>query len=141
MKKVLFLSIFLTAGAQAQLPEKCKPLEKLIGNISDKKRYNYSSVNKIMTLSQSSKCDDGSYAQGMSDIVVQSLAKDFVRTMKVASKNEKALNFVVAHVNSTTGSKDLAMVTENAQKICPKDKRAACMKVDEAARSAMRAMN
>ncbi len=141
MKIVLVLSIFLSFSAHAQLTEKCKPLEKLIGKISDKKRYNYSSVNKIMTLSQTSKCDDGSYAEGMSDIVVQALAKDFVRTMKVASKNEKALNFVVAHVNSTTESKDLAMITENAQKICPKDRKAACLKVDEAARNAMKEMN
>lgn len=141
MKIFLVLSALFSFSAQAQITEKCKPLEKLIGKISDKKRYNYSSVNKIMTLSQASRCDDGIYAQGMSDIVVQALAKDFVRTMKVASKTEKALSFVVAHVNSKTQSKELAMITENAQKICPKDKRAACLKVDEAARSAMKEMN
>ena len=137
MKILLLAAIFSTASF-AQVDEKCKPLEKLISQINNKKRYNYSSVNKVMSLSQTLKCDDGVNIQGISNIIVQSLVKDFVRTMKVASKNDKALSFVVSHVSSSKESRGLSVITENTKKFCSKDRKAECLKVAEAARAALK---
>lgn len=135
--KCLIFAFLISTSTYAQTAEKCKSLEKTIISINDKKRFNYSSVNKVITLSEPSGCGEAN-AANISDIIVQSLAKDFVRTMKVATKTPKTLDFVTAYINSTTDEKDLAIITQNAQKFCPKDKKEACARVDSAARAAMK---
>lgn len=130
------LSLISMASVQGQTLEKCKPLEKLIGKINDKKRFSYSSVNKMIILSESTKCEDVHYTAGISDIVVRALVNDFVRTVKVAGKNTNSLSFVVAHIDSSTESVDLTKITDNVLKICPREKRAVCTKIDEAVQKA-----
>lgn len=135
------LTLVFMGSVQGQTLEKCKPLEKLIVKINDKKRFNYSSVNKMIILSESTKCGDVQYAAGISDIVVRALVNDFVRTVKVAGKNTNSLSFVVAHIDSSTESANLTRITDNVLKICPRDKRAVCTKIAEAAKIAMRGIH
>ena len=130
----IFLILFISFSANALTTEQCKSLDELIGKINNKKLYNFSSVNKILNLSRSTKCDDGAYAENMSNIVAKSLVMDYVRTIKVAGKNQNATNFVIGHISETSERADLVKIVDNSLKICPEDKKNLCKKIESIAR-------
>jgi hypothetical protein len=138
MKTFLVILVFIIFTISfAQSAVLCKPLEDLISKINNKKRYNYSSVNKIYNLHRTSKCEGSTYDIGISKAVVQSLVFDFVRSMKVAGKNENAEDFVVKYVGDSTDKSNLEKILESANTICPREKKDACDKVAKAARKSL----
>ena len=135
---LVIMIIFSAVSVEAQTNDKCKSLDNLIGKISNKKLYNYSSVNKIFSLSRTSKCDVGAYAGNMAEIVVKSLALDFIRTLKVAGKNKNVEEFVAGHVNATASNNDLKKVLDNSQSMCTNDKKDLCRKLELNVKIAMK---
>ncbi|MBC7426998.1 MAG: hypothetical protein H7336_00210 [Bacteriovorax sp.] len=138
MKGILiFFALTLSPLAFSQTAGKCKTLDELIRKISSKKRYNFSSVNKIYNLNRTLKCD-GAYAEGMSNIVVQALVMDYVRTLKVAGKTQSATDFVLSHIAAIADKAYLVKVVDNSMKICPRNKKELCKKIETEARKGIK---
>jgi hypothetical protein len=128
--KLLILLMGLTAcasstksGARNDMPEwrkRCSALESAIEEIAKSKKYDVQAIHKIFQENAKvESCDDASYAQGMSDITVKSLATSFRGVVQEVANKQAMLLFVLKHIDSTTDWEDLDKVTENATKACP----------------------
>ena len=84
-------------------------------------------------------CDDGAYAEGFSDFVVQSLAKHWNRFDELVSLIQKDPSFqifVLKHIDATTDLNDLNTISKNVHERCPKTAIQLCKEIDEKANAA-----
>jgi hypothetical protein len=85
-------------------------------------------------------CDDGAVAEGYSEDVVALLAKAWTLLPDLASlarSDPTFLDFVLAHVDSSTAAEDLALVRVNADRHCPRGHKALCKRISERAERAL----
>lgn len=87
------------------------------------------------------KCDDGYFAEGLSEFVVASLAKrwetlQLLKTETIANKKFEV--FVLKHIDSTTDEDDLAVVIRNAETKCPAKLGAFCERLAKKAQMALK---
>lgn len=87
------------------------------------------------------KCDDGYFAEGLSEFVVASLAKrwetlQLLKTETIADNKFEA--FVLKHIDSTTDEEDLALVAKNAKSKCPSKLGAFCKRIAKKAQMALK---
>jgi hypothetical protein len=88
-----------------------------------------------------SACDDGYYAEGISDFVVKSLAKQWATLpflQKEIAKNSKFKSFVLNHIDHTTDANDLRAVLGNAENNCPSDQQSLCKAIETNAETALK---
>lgn len=87
-----------------------------------------------------SGCDDGAYAEGYSDFVVQSLAKywnRFDQLLHLIEKDPSFQTFVLKHIDATTDLGDLETITKNVRDKCPASAKTFCTEIDKQARAAI----
>lgn len=87
------------------------------------------------------KCDDGYFAEGLSEFVVASLAKrwETLHLLKAETiADHKFEEFVLKHIDSTTDEDDLAVVIRNAKAKCPAKLGAFCKRIAKKARVALK---
>ena len=68
------------------------------------------------------ECDDGYFAEGISDFVVTSLAKQWhtlSALQQAINRNSSFKGFVMKHIDSTTDENNLRLVAHNAKAKCP----------------------
>ena len=87
------------------------------------------------------KCDDGYFAEGLSEFVVASFAKRWETLHLLEAEiiaDNKFEEFVLKHIDSTTDGDDLAVVIRNAKTKCPATLGAFCKRIAEKARMALK---
>jgi hypothetical protein len=88
-------------------------------------------------------CDDGAYAEGYSDFIVQSLAKYWNRFDELVSLNKKDPSFkkfILKHIDATTDPEDLDLLLKNVRQRCPATSVPFCKELEKAALSALESM-
>jgi hypothetical protein len=89
------------------------------------------------------ECDDGYFAEGISNFVVSSFAKRW-KTLPVFQreimKNSKFKGFVMKHIDATTDENNLKMAAQNANSKCPSNRRNLCREIEKNAQSALKEM-
>ncbi len=86
-------------------------------------------------------CDDGYFAEGLSDFVVVSLAKRWETLPSLQAeimKNNGFKHFVLKHINATTDENDLRIVVRNARSKCPSNLRLLCKEIEKNAQMALK---
>ena len=89
-------------------------------------------------------CDDGYLAEGISEFVARSLARQWntIRSLKRAfANNPKFKDFVLKHIDSTVDTNDLTIVVTNCKTKCPADLRLICEEIENATQAALKEMN
>jgi hypothetical protein len=86
-------------------------------------------------------CDDGAFAEGYSDFVVRTLARQWgtfneMRSLVDADGEFKA--FVLSHIDATADQKDLQRLAANAGSKCPQGAGVLCAAIGRAAKDAER---
>jgi len=125
----------LACAAQSKTSEpswvsKCKPLENAISEITKSGQFNLASIRMIHKINnETSGCDDGFYAEGMTDVVARSLAADFSNIAKSAKKDSQLVEFVSKHLNSSADWKDLDKVVIQSKNSCPSDATEFCKRI------------
>jgi hypothetical protein len=79
-----------------------------------------------------SECDDGYFAEGLSDFVVVSLAKrwkDMPSLQIEITKNREFKDFVLKHIDTTTDSNDLRTIGRNVKTKCPVNLHPLCKEI------------
>jgi hypothetical protein len=146
-KKITLLSITLASiacSAESKKSDtdwavKCKPVSDAIQETGKTGRYNLSGVEGIFQKNNEyPNCRDGFYGEGMSDIVVKSLANDFINIANSASPKAELSEFIVRHIDSTTDWSDLDKITKNAVAVCPSKAKSLCIRIKEKSISASR---
>lgn len=86
-------------------------------------------------------CDDGYFAEGISDFVVKSFANHW-QTLPALQveimRNPGFKGFVMNHIDATTGGDDLRMTVSNANTKCPFDLRLLCGEIEKNAGVALK---
>jgi hypothetical protein len=85
--------------------------------------------------------DDGVYAEGYSDVVVQLLAKHWETTRQFqirATYDAQFRAFVLSHIDATTDEGDLKQVLHNARTQCPAGDSTLCKDIAARAEAAIR---
>jgi hypothetical protein len=88
-----------------------------------------------------SGCDDGYFAEGISDFVVKSLAnrwQTLLALQREITKNSGFKSFVMNHIDATTDENDLRMVVTNSKAQCPSNLRPLCKEIEENAQTALK---
>ncbi|KUG23986.1 hypothetical protein ASZ90_006198 [hydrocarbon metagenome] len=88
-------------------------------------------------------CDDGYFAEGISDFVVASLAKQWQTLptfQKEIMKNSRFKSFVMKHIDATTDDNDLKTTVQNAKVKCPSKLRHLCNEIGKNAQTALKAI-
>jgi hypothetical protein len=83
-----------------------------------------------------SHCDDGSIAEGYSDVVTRLLAddwKNFPRLVALTNTNKPFREFVLKHIDETVPDTVRSKVSDNARSRCPKGGQSLCRSVVAAA--------
>jgi len=86
-------------------------------------------------------CDDGYFAEGISDFVVRTLAKKWESLSALQSeiaKNTKFKDFVIKHIDATTDENQLEMVIENAKLKCPSKLQNLCNEIRNNAQTSLK---
>jgi len=86
------------------------------------------------------QCDDGYFAEGLSDFVVATLAKhwDTLALLKAEIEKDKSFEkFVLKHIDATTDENDLAAIAKNAKAKCPPSLLPLCMKIEKKVQGAL----
>jgi hypothetical protein len=76
-----------------------------------------------------SHCDDGSIAEGYSDVVTRLLADDwkhFPRLVALANANKPFREFVLKHIDETVSDTVRSKISDNARSRCPRGGQALC---------------
>ena len=139
---MLAMSLFLAAGhaEKKKIDDglgKCKPILDVIMNISKAGRTNLESVEKIfMANEKHPNCNDGIFGEGMSDIVVKSLASDFKKIVVATLSNKKLGAFVNGRINSSTDWTDLDKIANQAEFNCPPNGKEVCERLVKISRKA-----
>lgn len=85
------------------------------------------------------KCDDASYAEGISDFVVTRLASDWgdsINELKRNSDNKNYLEFVLKHIDASCDENDLKKILNLASQCMFSEKSEICRRIFDAAKSA-----
>ncbi|WP_374077025.1 hypothetical protein [Bdellovibrio bacteriovorus] len=115
----------------------CKALRAAVGKVSINKKWNAKGVEEVFIAFQRNKaCDDGGYSEAVTDIVVKSLAKDFVNVVTMINSKKDLSLFVKRHVNATANYDDVDKIIENASKICPTQYKETCRELKNVAEEA-----
>jgi hypothetical protein len=86
------------------------------------------------------RCDDGVIAEGYSDFVARTLAKDWTRVLELrvlASGNPGFRAFVLRHIDATAHPRDLAQIRTNTRDACPTGAEDLCSDLGAAAAAAI----
>lgn len=89
-------------------------------------------------------CDDGYFAEGISDFVVASLAKKWTT---LSALNKELINhmafedFILKHIDATTDYDDLKVIIHNTKENCPAEFVTLCEKIQSNARAALKDIN
>lgn len=131
---------FALSETKTEVPEwvaRCKPLENAIEDVAKSKNYDEHALTQIFQLNkQAPTCDDGSYGEGISDLTVKALAKDYKSVVKTASDNKEMLAFILKHIDATTDWNDLDRVAQNSIRQCPKGHKDICKRIESASKAA-----
>jgi hypothetical protein len=85
-------------------------------------------------------CDDGYIAEGYSDTVVQILAKNWasVGTLNtIGVTDPEFLKFVLRHIDATTDTTQLKVITVQAKEHCPTQVNSLCSAILKASNAAL----
>ena len=85
--------------------------------------------------------DDGMFAEGYSELIVRTLAKDWVQITKLdaaASKDKRFKAFVLRHIDATTNEADLRVILKNSQSKCSPVHALLCAQITRATRTAIK---
>jgi len=86
------------------------------------------------------QCDDGAYAEAMSDTIVSKLAKfwnEFGALCQISEKDDSFRQFVLKHIDSTTDLTELQQVYQHARTECPSANLAICEEIRNATEKAI----
>lgn len=131
---VLFLSLTCAAQEKKNVDwsVKCKLIENTIAEVAKSNQYSLNGVKKIQkSNSEIQGCNDGFYAEGMTDIVVKSLAADFKNIVTSAISNNGLEEFLTKHINSSADWNDLDRVVANAYSSCEPKAKTLCKRIAE----------
>ncbi len=127
-------SFSLTANATD-----CPDYNIFFKEINPEKQKSWNNLYRIYKQTPSS-CDDGAYAEGYSDYVVQFLAKHWDRFDELISlikKDPSFQVFVLKHIDATADEHDLEALSRNAIQKCPALEVSFCKEIDKASRAAI----
>ena len=83
-----------------------------------------------------SHCDDGSVAEGYSDVVTRLLADDwkhFPRLVALTNTNKPFRDFVLKHIDETVSDTVRSKIADNSRSRCPKGSQSLCRSIVAAA--------
>jgi hypothetical protein len=116
---------------------RCKPIEETISQLTKKKEYSAEGMTRLfLAMKQNPKCDDGWYAEGISDLVVKSTAVDFVKVIEKIRSNRDLKFFLKRHIDATADWNDLDKITFNAANSCPEGMKAQCEEIGQVSSAA-----
>ena len=84
--------------------------------------------------------DDGVFAEGYSELVVRTLAKNWsnVHELTAATRQDRRFKaFVLRHIDATTNEVDLRVILSSATSHCPKGSAALCAEIRNASSQAI----
>lgn len=115
----------------------CQLLDHTINHFMQSKAYGLKAVESVyLELSKAPKCDDASYAEGITEIIEKSLIKSFSKIIKWGSKDQKKSSFILTHIDATANWNDLDKIVILGNKTCPSLKIQLCEQVREQAQKA-----
>lgn len=85
--------------------------------------------------------DDGMFAEGYSELIVRTLAKDWhqLPELHVATAKDKRFRaFVLQHIDATTNETDLRVILKNSQSKCLPTHTLLCEEIAQATRAAIK---
>lgn len=88
-------------------------------------------------------CDDGYFAEGISDFVVKSFANRWETLPALQAeitKNPAFKGFVMKHIDATTDDNDLSTTMKNAKGKCPSNLKPLCNQIEKNAQRALKDM-
>lgn len=125
---LLCVSLFVGAQAHAQAPAQpapdlsviCGKLDQALHKAQAAKKPSLNNLLKVFKVyRQVPRCDEGSRAQQLSDIVGKTLVRDYARTAAHARRNGDMKRFLFRHVDATVAPEDLKFLKTSAVKKCP----------------------
>lgn len=123
---ILLLCVPLFARAQAPAPPApdlsviCGKLDQALHKAQSAKKPSLNNLLKVFKIyRQVPRCDEGSRAQQLSDIVGKTLAGDYARVAAHARKHGDVKRFLFRHVDATVAPEDLRFLKASAVKRCP----------------------
>jgi hypothetical protein len=90
-----------------------------------------------------SGCDDGYFAEGISQFVIRSLAKQWntlTFLQREIKRNTKFKDFVLKHVDATGDDNDLMIIVTNCKDKCPAKLRLLCKEIENNTQTALKEM-
>lgn len=117
----------------------CPGYNVFFKEINPEKQKSWNNLYRIYNQTPSG-CDDGAYAEGYSDYVVQFLAKHWNRfddLITIIKKDPSFQVFVLKHIDATTDERDLEAASKNALQKCPASEVSFCKEIDKKARAAI----
>ncbi|MBN1664413.1 MAG: hypothetical protein JW943_12500 [Deltaproteobacteria bacterium] len=89
------------------------------------------------------ECDDGYFAEGVSDFVVRALAKNWhtlPMLQREVIRDSQFTDFVLKHIDSTGDNADLRIITKKAKTHCPAKHQRLCHEIKKRAEIALQEM-
>ena len=132
---ILFGSAFSLTSNAADCPD----YNVFFKEINPEKQKSWNNLYRIYKQTPSG-CDDGAYAEGFSDFVVQFMAKHWDRFDELISLIKKDPSFQVfglKHIDATADERALEASSKNAIHKCPASERSLCKEIDKKARAAI----
>jgi hypothetical protein len=90
------------------------------------------------------RCDDGYFAEGLSQFVTASLSQNWVTLRSLNGeilKNQAFHRFVMKHIDATADEEHLKTISINASKQCPFSLKPLCKEIEKNVQKALKDMN
>ena len=134
---VLSLFVLPDSGLSARA-DPCPRREAMFREINTPHLRDWSGLHR--SFARFRHCDDGAMADGYSEFVTHTLAHrwDLLPQAEALFRGDPQFReFVIRHIDATTDSRDLEMVSANARRHCPVQSKALCSGIAHAAISAI----
>ena len=134
----IFLIVFLAMSTNVDAEELC--IDKAGAALTKLKSWK----DLRLWYESYSRCDDGYIAEGVSEFVTASLAKNWVNLRSLNReilKNQAFHRFIMKHIDATTDEEHLITISINDRKQCPSSLKPLCKGIEKNVQKALKDMN